>query len=32
MKHEIVRKEDLNPKDYLMEVKAPMVAKKIQPG
>jgi ferredoxin--NADP+ reductase len=32
MKHEIIRKEDLNPKDYLMEVKAPMVAKKIQPG
>ena len=32
LKHEIIRKEDLNPKDYLMEVKAPMVAKKIQPG
>ncbi len=32
MKHEIVRKEDLNPKDYSIEVKAPMVAKKIQPG
>jgi len=32
MEHEIIRKEDLNPKDYLIEVKAPMVAKKIQPG
>jgi ferredoxin--NADP+ reductase len=32
MKHEIIRKEDLNPKDYLIEVKAPMVAKKIRPG
>ena len=32
MGHEIIRKEDLNPKDYLLEVKAPMVAKKIQPG
>jgi len=32
MEHEIIRKEDLNSKDYLMEVKAPMVAKKIQPG
>ena len=30
--HEIIRKEDLNPKDYLMEVEAPMVAKKIKPG
>ena len=32
MEHEIIRKEDLNSKDYLMEVKAPMVAKKLQPG
>jgi ferredoxin--NADP+ reductase len=32
MEHEIVRKEDLNPQDYLIEVKAPMVAKKLQPG
>jgi len=32
MEHEIIRKEDLNSKDYLMEVKAPMVAAKIQPG
>jgi len=32
MKHEIIRKEDLNPKDYLIEVKAPMVAKNLQPG
>jgi ferredoxin--NADP+ reductase len=32
MEHEIIRKEDLNPKDYLIEVKAPMVAKKLQPG
>jgi ferredoxin--NADP+ reductase len=32
MKHEIIHKEDLNPKDYLIEVRAPMVAKKIQPG
>jgi ferredoxin--NADP+ reductase len=32
MDHEIIRKEDLNPQDYLIEVKAPLVAKKIQPG
>jgi ferredoxin--NADP+ reductase len=32
MEHEIIRKEDLNSKDYLIEVKAPMVAKKMQPG
>lgn len=32
MKHQIVRKEDLNSKDYLLEVEAPMVAKKMQPG
>jgi ferredoxin--NADP+ reductase len=32
MEHKIIRKEDLNSKDYLIEVKAPMVAKKMQPG
>jgi len=32
MKHEIVRKEDLNSQDYLIEVKAPDVAKKFQAG
>ena len=32
MEHEIVRKEDLNSQDYLIEVKAPNVAKKFQAG
>jgi ferredoxin--NADP+ reductase len=32
MQHEIIRKEDLNPQDYLIEVRAPVVAKKLQPG
>jgi ferredoxin--NADP+ reductase len=32
MKHEIVRKDDLNSQDYLIEVKAPDVAKKFQAG
>ncbi len=32
MEHEIIRKEDLNSEDYLIEVRAPMVAKKLQPG
>jgi len=32
MKYEITRKEDLNPEDYLIEVVAPQVAERFQPG
>ncbi|NLE05172.1 MAG: ferredoxin-NADP reductase, partial [Crenarchaeota archaeon] len=32
MVHEIIRKEDLNSQDYLIEVKAPLVAEKLQAG
>jgi ferredoxin--NADP+ reductase len=32
MKHEIVRKEDLNIKDYLIEVRAPNISKKFKAG
>ena len=32
MEYEITRKEDLNSEDYLIEVKAPIVANKLQPG
>ncbi|MCW4017942.1 MAG: sulfide/dihydroorotate dehydrogenase-like FAD/NAD-binding protein [Candidatus Bathyarchaeota archaeon] len=32
MGHEVIRKEDLNPQDYLIEVKAPLVAEKLLPG
>ena len=32
MKHQIIRKEDLNSKDYLMEVEAPLAAEKMRPG
>jgi len=32
MTHRITRKEDLNAMDYLIEVEAPMVAERFQPG
>ncbi len=32
MKHEITRKEDLNSEDYLIEVKAPLVAERFRAG
>jgi len=32
MEYEITRKEDLNSEDYLIEVRAPIVADKLQPG
>jgi len=32
MKHEITSKEDLNSEDYLIQVRAPVIAKKLQPG
>jgi ferredoxin--NADP+ reductase len=30
--YEIIRKEDLNSEDYLVEIKAPLIAKKWKPG
>ena len=32
MSYKIVRKEDLNPQVFLMEIEAPLVAKKAEPG
>ena len=32
MSYKIIRKEDLNPQVFLMEIEAPLVAKKAEPG